>query len=121
MLSSKQGKVILGLLVVVLAITTFALVRAYTPAFAAAPPPMGYPPSGGPPPGGMMMPMMGGMPTMAAADGYVYILRGITLYQFQTKPLKLVTSADLPAPKPPAGMSGMPGMPAPQPGTPNMP
>jgi hypothetical protein len=84
-------------------------------------PPMPQMPSGGPGPGpmgpmgpmpggpGMMMqnmqnmcPMMGGPSAMAVADGYVYVLKGNTLYQFSAKTLKLANKAELPAPTPPA-------------------
>ena len=142
MFHSRQGKILVGLLVLALAVVATAVILSRPdPAVAQAPAMPGMdqgmpvPPR---PPGGAMMPgmpggpmmqpmpgygggmmggMMGGMPAIAASGDYVYVVQGNTLYQFSAKTLKLVNKAQLttaPA-SPPRYPSEAPGMsPAPQ-------
>lgn len=90
-------------------VVVFALSRAY------GQPPAGQPPAGGPGgPGGGPFRMMAMMQPAAicAAGDFVYVVRGVTLYQFETKELKLVNKTkfeeepNFPFPQGPAGGAG---------------
>lgn len=98
MFHSKQGKTLIGLLVLVLAVAAVAAIFAVINPASAQAPTVNPPQTQGPPqmgsyPGGTMgmpMPMMMGGPTAIAVSGeYVYITQGNTLYQFSAKTLKL--------------------------------
>lgn len=131
MFNNEHGKALVILLTVILIMILVAGASRYMPAVAqmmgddsAAGPMQGMQPGMQGMPGGMMggMPgmMMPGMPGMmqppsasiAVADGYVYVVQGNTLYQYNAKTLKLANKTNIATM--PEGMRGggqMPQMP----------
>ena len=113
MLNDKHGRIVVGLIVLVLVAAVAFLIGNMRPAVAqmygaeeaveGTMPPMGgsEAPSGQMPGGYRMMPppMMGGGGSggvaITAAEGYVYVVKGNTLYQFSSRTLKMEKSAEI--------------------------
>jgi hypothetical protein len=77
-------------------------------AYAVAQPPAGGFQGGGQRDPGMMMRAMmrgmGGGPAIAVADGAVFVVANNMLLKYDANTLELLAQAELPQPKPPAGM-----------------
>ena len=118
MLYSKQGRILIGLMVLALAVAaTVVWLGRQSPAAAQVPdmppamddgqlgPPSPMHPGMMPPGGGYggyrPMPIMGGAAAIAAAGEYVYVVQGNTLYQFSANTLKLRNKAQLATTPPP--------------------
>lgn len=106
MLIARPRLVILALALVALGCLAFGLLQsgkasAQLPGQAGGQPPGGgqFPPMG---PGMQMGPMMGPA-SIVAAEGYVYVVRGNTLYQFSRDRLEMTAKAQLETPMPPGG------------------
>lgn len=125
MFNNDRGRSIIVLLIFVLVLCTVIGISRMT-AVSAQEDGSGMPGMGGPGMPGMMpgmmpgqgmmpgmmpgmMGQMGGPSSIAVADGFVYVVHGGKLSQFNAKTLKLVNSVDLMPRMNPNGMGGMNG------------